>query len=308
MKKTLLFMLCALLLATGCTKAQNTPPSPDKNDPVEVTVSATGKPDEQTGAEAKRSFPSYYLYDQPGWESLEEGVMFSFDLDQDGTEEEISFRLRPDDEWATAITWGDSTAVLHIGDEFIKAEVMDLDPKSPYYNLLVVTDYGSGSYVTVELHPENGQLKEGTMIYGSYARQEGSLVFYEDTHLLGYGTGMRTYHGDELIPDSEWLTMTTIPTAEGLEKERDYFISVGILLHTIRPVPCLIDGQQAEIPADTYVYRLRFTETEDEGIAEVKCQDGTVAEIYVTSDEVTLPYQIDSFALDEYFDNLDYSD
>ena len=308
MKKALLFMLCALLLVIGCTKAQNTPPSPGKNDPEEVTVSATGEPAEQTGAEVKKSFPSYYLYDQPGWESLEEGVMFSFDLDQDGTEEEISFRLRPDDEWATAITWGNSTAVLHIGDEFIKAEVADLDPASPYYNLLVVTDYGSGSYVTVELHPENGQLKEGTMIYGSYAWKEGSLVFYEDTHLLGYGTGMRTYHGDELIPDSEWLTMTTIPTEEGLEKERDYFISMGILLHAIRPVPCLIGGQQAEIPADTYIYRLRFTETEDVGIVEVKGLDGTVAEIHVAFDEVILPYQIDSLDYDSYFDNIDYSD
>ena len=93
---------------------------------------------------------TYSFYDQPDWEHLTSAVMFWADLDQNGVEEPVSFTLDRD-EWTTAITWGESTVVLEEGDDLVAAAALDLDAESPFYNLLVTMDYGSDSYVTVEL-------------------------------------------------------------------------------------------------------------------------------------------------------------
>ena len=173
MKRIALFLLALLLLA-GCrgtvslahadqtaTEAPTPTPTP--------AAEAAGTPPAEEAPPALRSLLRYEFGD------LSEGQMFSFDLDQDGVEETFSFALRPDDEWATAISMDDSTVVVAAGDEPVSAEILDLDPASPFYNLLLKLDYGSDSYVTVELHPEDGELVQGPMIWGSYSLHDDAL-------------------------------------------------------------------------------------------------------------------------------------
>ena len=250
-------------------------------------------------------FLQYSIYEQPNWEHLISSVMFEADLDQDGVAEPVSFTLRPNDAWATAITWGQSTVTLD-SDEFVSAAVLDLDPASPFYNLLVVVDYGSDSYVTVELHPEQGRLVKGRTIQGSWTWAEDALWFSERTDFLGTASGRRTYSGDGLRPDSPWLEMSYVPTAEELKTDREDLIEEGVLLHTVQPVPCTVDGQPDLIPADAYVYRLRFRCDDD--LTEVALPDGAVAQIACTQGEHGWPYFIDGRDMLDYFDNLFFAD
>ncbi len=288
MKKLVSWLLSVLLLAGCC-----------------VAVCAARA--EEVRPQAAAPFLRYSFYDQTGWEDLTEAVMFEADLDQDGRAEPVSF-LRDEEENTTAITWGRSTVVLDEGDEFVEAAVLDLDGSSPFYNLLVIIDYGSDSYVTVELHPENGQLVKGKRIDGSWEWADDALWFYERTDFLGTAEGKRTYSGDALTPDSEWLTMSYVPTAEELadEDERSFMIDGGVLIHTILPVPCTVDGDSSVIPADTYVYRLRFRADDD--LTEVALPDGKAARIACTIGEHGWPYLIDGRDMLDYFDNLFFAD
>ena len=292
--KRIVPVLLSLLLLAGCLLIPGSGPLAENAGPT---------PAPADGPQAAGPFLSYRYFEQDGWENRTSGVMFEADLDQDGVAEPVSFALRTDD-WATAITWGKSTVVLE-SDEFVEAAVLDLDPASPFYNLLVVVDYGSDSYVTVELHPENGKLVQGTIIGGSWMWEDDQLWFFQRTDLLGTASGKRTYRGDDLHPDSEWLIMTYIPTAEELTGEREDLIEFGTLLHTIRPVPCTIDGQPSLIPADTCLYRLRFRE--DDALMEVALLDGTVAQIASSLSEDDW-YLIDGRDMTEYFDNLFFAD
>lgn len=290
MKRIVPLLLTVLLLA-GCI---GVPSTARAEDPA---------PTPEPGPQGP--FLEYSFYDQPHWQELTSGVMFEADLDHDGAAEPISFTLRPNDEWATAIAWGESVVMLE-SDGFVRAAVLDLDPASPFYNLLVVVDYGSDSYGTVELHPENGRLVKGAEVFGDSFWEDGALWFYEMTDFLGTAFGKRTYSGDDLHPDSQWLTMTNIPTAEELTTEREDLIEFGVLLHTIRPVPCTIAAQPGLIPADTYIYRLRFMG--NDALAEVCLADGTVAQIACTVGEHGWPYLIDGVDQIDCFDNLFFAD
>ena len=262
---------------------------------------------EEAHPQATAPFLRYNFYDQTGWEKLTSAVMFDADLDQDGAAEPVSF-LRDEEEYTTAITWGKSTVVLDEGADFVKAVVLDLDPSSPFYNLLVVIDMGSDSYVTVELHPEDGKLVKGKLIGGSWQWADDALWFYERTDFLGTAEGKRTYSGDDLTPDSEWLIMSYIPTAEELadEEELEWMIDGGVLLHTVLPVPCTVDGAPDAIPAGIYVYRLRFRA--DDELMEVALPDGRAARIACTIGEHGWPYFIDGRDMTDYFDNLFFAD
>ncbi len=298
--KWIIPLLLSLLLLAGCT---GTPSTSRTEGPIPASAPAPASIPEPTSAPTPQGpFLRYSFYDQPDWQELTSGVMFEADLDQDGTAEPVSFTLRPDDEWATAITWGESTVVVS-SDELVEAMVLDLDPASPFYNLLVIVDYGSDSCDTFELHPENGQLTQGAEIFCRCSWHDDALWFSEMTDFLGSAGGKRTYSGDDLSPDSEWITMTYIPTAEELETEREDLIEYW-LRHTVRPVPCTIDGKPGMIPADTYLYPLRIRD--DEQLAEVALLDGTVAQIACTVEDWY--YYIDGLEQQEYFDNLIFAD
>ena len=280
MKRTILLLLSLLLLAA--------PAAAEGADPV-----------------AQGPFLFYGFYDQPDWEHLTTDVMFSADLDRDGREEPVSFTL-DQDQWRTVIAWGESSVALEEGDEFVSAAVLDLDAESPFYNLLVVIDYGSDSYVTVELHPENGRLVKGPVVDGDWEWAEDALWFCQRTDFLGTSFGKRIYRGDQLTPDSEWLAMYYIPTEADIEEQWEDLVDMGILLHTALPVPCTIDGQPGHIPADTYVYRLRFRD--DDRLAEVACLDGTRALIACTVGEHGWPFLIEDLDAVDCFDNLFFAD
>lgn len=299
MKRMVLFLL-ALLLAAGCRSA-----APLGNAPAPATdaPAATDAPQPEEAPPALRSLLRYEFGD------LAEGPMFSFDLDQDGVAETFSYALRPDDDWATAILMDDDRIVLADGDEPVWAEVVDLDPESPYYNLLMVLDYGSDSYGTVELHPENGQLVRGKSIFGDYRITDDGLRFSERTDLLGTDFGYRTYRGDELVPDSVWLDMKP-PTEDELQGDLADLIEFGTVIHCAKAVPCVIDGQAATLPAGTCLYGLRFMDPEVDLVMEVRTLEGVVARLlfYDDEDEPHDPDRIYTGEQDEYFDNLFWAD
>ena len=292
--KRIVPMLLALLLLAGCATG-----------PKVKSPQTTPEPAPAGTVQAQCPFLTYSFYDQPNWDDLMEDVMFQADLDQDGVAEPVSFSLDHEG-WNADITWGESTVRLDLGDDLVKAAVLDLDPESPFYNLLVVLDYGSDSYVTVELHPENGQLTKGPVVEGGWSWRDDALWFYERTDLLGTDSGERTYSGDGLVPDSDWLTMSYIPTVQDIKEEWEYLVDGGVLLHTVLPVPCTVKGQPYTIPSDSYVYRLRFKDTGD--TAEVALLDGTVALISCTVEEGGWPYLIDGQEIENYFDNLCFAD
>ena len=297
MKRTVPVLL-SLLLLVGCllipgsgTLAENAGPTPAPADGPQVTG----------------PFLSYRFFEQEGWENRTSGVMFEADLDQDGVAEPVSFALRTDD-WATAITWGKSTVVLK-SDEFVEAAVLDLDPASPFYNLLVVVDYGSDSYGPVELHPENGRLVRGRSISGDYRITDDGLRFCERSDLLGTNFGYRTYHGDELIPDSVWLDMKP-PTEEELKADLADLIDYGVVIHCAKPVPCVIDSQAATLPAGTCLYCLRFMDPDVDLVMEVRTLEGVVAQLFFFDDEDEPhdPDRMYEYEQNEYFDNLFLAD
>lgn len=299
MKRMVLFLL-ALLLAAGCRSA-----APLGNAPAPATdaPAATDAPQPEEAPPALRSLLRYEFGD------LAEGPMFSFDLDQDGVAETFSYALRPDDDWATAILMDDNRIVLADGDEPVWAEIVDLDPESPYYNLLMVLDYGSDSYGTVELHPENGQLVRGKSIFGDYRITDDGLRFSERTDLLGTDFGYRTYRGDQLVPDSVWLDMKP-PTEAELQGDLADLIEFGTVIHCAKAVPCVIDGQAATLPAGTCLYGLRFMDPEVDLVMEVRTLEGVVARLlfYDDEDEPHDPDRIYTGEQDEYFDNLFWAD
>ena len=324
--KRIVPLLLSLLLLTGCVASalparpvlgdvvSPVTPSPEPEDAVSGDPDAEPTdddclPDVQEDAlwDIPEPLADYRYYDQEDWEELTSAVMFNADLDQDGVEEPIAFDLRAEDD-ATAITWGESTVLLEESALFVEAAVLDLDPESPFLNLLVVVDYGSDSYITIELHPVDGQLVKGAVVQGDWFWEDNALWFYEQTDFLGTAFGQRTYHGDDLAPDSPWLTMSSIPTEEELadDEEREWLIEGGTLLHTILPVPCTVDGEDSVIPADTYLYRTRFHA--DFVLTEVALPNGTVARIEGTLGEDGWPYRIDGRDVMDYFDNLFFAD
>ena len=305
--KRIVPLLLTLLLTAGCISAATPTAAATTaaiDSPAPAMAAATGPQPEA----APEELPSLLFYRfEDGWP--EGSVLFRFDLDQDGAEEEFSLALRPDDEWATAVSMGDSRVILAMGDEPIWAEVVDLDSASPFYNLLMVFDYGSDSYVTVELHPENGELVQGLTVYGGYRRVAGGLRFEERSDLLGTNFGHRTYRGDDLIPDSVWLDMN-VPTEEELKRDLEGLIDVGTVIHCISPVPCVIDGKKTTLPAETYLYCQRFMDPDLDLVMEVCTLDGTVAQLffYDDEDEPHEPDRIFTLDMEEYFDNLFYGD
>ena len=294
-----LFLLAGCLLAavpaSALVLAEDPSPAPASGSDGETV----------TGPKAEAPFRYFRFYDQPDWENLDSGVMFSADLDQDGTEEPVSFTLDPEED-TTTITWGESSVLLEESSMFVEAAVLDLDPASPHYNLLAVIDFGSDSYITFELHPENGQLVKGRVIDASWDWEENALWFYERTDFLGTSYGKRPYYGDGLTPGSEWLVMSYIPTEQELKDDWDSLVEGGAVLHAVMPVPCTIDGQPGVIPADSYVYRLRFRAGDE--LTEVSFLDGTVARIACSMGEHGWPFLIDGHDATDCFDNLFFAD
>lgn len=324
MKRTILFLLCSLLaLGTACTRIQlppveNTqepiaqspgsaePSVQDTAAPTETVVGIqTEAPTEPTGTENcdNPGLPKEFdVYKEVGW-NVAEAEMFRCDLDEDGKEERVSFRLDEADD-TTRILVDDLSIELDVSCMLYRVILCDLDPAKPGLNLLVVIDEASDDLVTTEVHLENGALVKGTVVYDGVSTDGKQLYLSRRTDILGTKYGSDTCSGESLTPDTGWFTCWT-PTDDEIIEERDDLIEYGDLLHTVREVPCTINGKAAKLAKDVYIYMTGFNE---EHLVEARTLDGKTVQIQFGLTDDGWPYTIDGVSQDEYFDNIFYAD
>lgn len=259
------------------------------------------------------AFPGVFRFwdynEQNGYrEAPEKGVLFVCDFDGDGTEEEIAYQRHGQ---YVAISVGDESIDVDVVAGLEQVILLDLDSASARLNLLVVYNTGSDDYETAELHMENGRFVRGPVIF-AYCSCDGDTVRGSSTQtdILGTKTGERTYHGEDLTPDSEWYDCEVIPTADEILSDRAHLIEWGKLLHVVRDLPCTIDGADAVIPAGSYIYMTRWHESGT--LAEIRTEDGTTALVAVREADPNDPdlagCLIDGVMQYEYFDNIFFAD
>lgn len=283
-RKLSLFALCAVLLAAviltspflspQTAVAEETPLSPAL--PVQIEIDM----------------------DEP------DGDLFSCDVDADGTEEKFSYHLNEYGELVALYMNGEK---LDIDPGFIPGHVIliDLDPATPWINLLVTVDTGSDDYVTTEFHPENGKMVKGAEKDGIWLQEDGTLRVYERTDLLGTKDGFRTVSGEALTPDSEWL-QCSVPEPDDPAFDRNMDLEFGLLLHTVKRIYATSGGEPVVIEPDTFLYMTRFHESER--LAEICTEDGLTALITADCLPERYEYLINWTPQDELFDNILYAD
>lgn len=304
--------LCRIALPLPENGGQNaaTPnptPVPTPEPTAEPVV--TEQPTPEPGA-----IPSVFRFweydEQNGYsEAPEKGVLFTCDFDGNGTEDEIAYERHGQ---YLAISVGKKSVELSYGAGLEQAILMDLDPASERLNLLVVYNTGSEDYETAELHMENGKFVRGPVIY-AYCTCDGGTVHgsVTQTDILGTRDGARNYHGEDLTPDSEWFDCDVIPDEIQSASDREHLIEWGKLLHLVRDLPCTINGEDAVIPAGTYVYMTRWHESRT--LAEIRTEDGTLTALVTVEgadpdDPEQYGYLIGGELQDTYFDNIFYAD
>ncbi len=279
---------------------------------VRIVIEAS-EPTEEPPVQESSAVPStfrFWDYDEENGysEAPEEGVLFVCDFDGDGTEDEIAYKIHG--QYLT-ISLGKKSVEVSFGAGLEQAILLDLDPDSTRLNLLVVYNTGSEDYETAELHMENGRFVRGPVIFAYCNFDDGILHgSATQTDILGTKFGARTYHGEELTPDSEWFDCDVIPDEIPSASDRARLIEGGKLLHLVRDLPCTIDGADALIPAGSYIYMTRWHESGT--LAEIRTEDGTTALLTVERADPLDPelygYLIDGVTQDTYFDNIFYAD
>ncbi len=304
---------------TEANTAETTPASTDapQNGTVLPVDAATEQP-EPTEVPAATALPEtpkpytpdlsllpidYDVYEEVGWE-VNEATMFEYDIDFDGKEETVSFKY-DEDAYITTITI-DSKSIILPGSNLTHVILIDLDPATPYVNLLVCIDGASDDYITTELHYVNGSIVKGVEVMNNcrWDAEEEKLMFYESSDMLGTKTGKRSYSGENLKPDTEWLEIAYEITEEELKNNRSELIEFGDLLHLTRDLPCEVNGKPAKIAKGSYIYMLRFNDAHD--TAEVRTENGIEATLRFTYKDWT--YYIDGKKVESYFDNLMFAD
>jgi len=316
MKKAFLIVFCiAMVFCIACNPAG---PDAAEGTPVpggeEVSVSVnTGDPANTVEAGTDEPFImtdtsdlplEYYTFDEAGYEA-DAAKMFDYDFDRNGTPEEIGFKLDRENRTCTVLA-GTRSVTLEEVATLDTAIITDLDPESPRLNLLVVVDAWEGEYSTVELHIENGALTVGkTMKCYCWMDDNKTVWFSERGEMLGTQYGDRTYHGDDLVPDTEWLFVSDVLNDAEIDEDRESLIESGFLMELMRDLPCTVDGQNDVLKQGDLIYLLRFRETGD--AAEVRSLSGKTALITFTCDD-GFTYKINGVAVDSYFENLYYQD
>ena len=242
-------------------------------------------------------------------EGKKEAQMFTYDLNGDGKAEKISFKLDYKKN-RTTITAGKIKITLKDGAELRKAILIDLDPTTPYTDLLIEIDEGSDDYITIPLHIEKGKFVRGeTCNHSISIGNDGVLYREEGTDLLGTNIGWRPCHGEQFIPDDEWIDVS-LPTEEDLKDYREHLGDYGWFLQLKREMPCTIDGESATLPVGTILYMTRFHESRL--IAEIRTLDGVTAVLTFSTfenEDNYWPYTIDGIPQDDYFEyELLYAD
>ena len=279
-------------------------PTAEPNAPE--TVEPEGQPTEApTPGYDTAGLPMVYnLYEEVGW-SVSEAEMFRYDVDFDGREEVISFRLDEDAD-TTTILIDDQEILFDISCLLYEAILVDLDPATPYVNLLVVIDWGSDDYVTTEVHLENGKAVKGVETGEVRIDEAGQVIVYQRCEFLGTRFLGGVAHGDSLTAEFDGWFDCYHPSEEEIREEFDLLVEFGDLLHTVTDIPCTINGRNAKIAKDSYLYVLRINPAEK--IAEVCTLDGKVALIAYTIGEDDWPYMINGVAQDDCFDNMLHAD
>ena len=218
--------------------------------------------------------------------------LFTCDWDGDGETETIRIAV---DQHLAAVTDGKRTSSPVYTHDLEasgvkRAILLDLDPESPYWNLILVIPVENGQCYTYAMHPEGDTIVITNELCADCIWDDTSLVLWEETDYLGEGTGYRRYHGDVLTPDSDWLVSEN---AHGMQLNHISWLRV------IQDIPCTVDGQPSVIKAGTRLYRTRFNSKT--GVVEVCTEDGTIAQIAFDS---TDSFLIDSIRQEEYFEYL----
>ena len=324
MKKLMITALCLLLLmGVACTgnapqtgEPENTPEIIEQQT-TEPVAGQTEKTAETTPAGetvqveptvAATSVPAfktqvYNVYQEVG-SSVSEAEIFRCDIDFDGKEEVISFRLDAEND-TTTILIDDMEVLFDTSSQLTEVVLIDLDPETPWINVLVEIDWASDDYVTTEVHLENGQPVKGVQTGGIGITEDGAVIVYGESDFLGTKTFGSVATGESLTVDAEWFDCHH-PSEEEIRDEFDVLVEWGDLLHTTREVPCTINGKPAKIAKDSFIYPVRINPVE--GLCEVCTLDGITAVIAFTLEEDGWPYLIDGIPQDDYFEYILYAD
>lgn len=240
--------------------------------------------------------------------NVSEAEMFRYDIDGDGEEEIISFRL--DENQNKTIILVDEQEIPFDCSVLSQVILIDLDPQTPWINMLVEVDWGSDDYITTEMHFENGKPVKGTATEAVSVNRDGRIVVYYRTDFLGTKSCWCTCSGEALTPDSDWLDCH-YPTEQEIAEELDELAEFCEVQYTKREVPCTINGRNAKLAKGIYIYPVRYNLREK--LAEVRTLDGKTAIIAYTDasendDDDVWGYLIDGISQDEYFDYILYAD
>lgn len=322
MKKTAVLLSCLVLLACLACTAVPSPgenpdqiviatesaalPTPGQTESGEQTAAAQpGEPEQQTAQPTGApGLPIVYnVYEEVGG-NVSEAEMFRYDIDFDGKEEVVSFRIDIEND-DTIIRIDEKEVLFDFSSQLIEVILIDLDPETPWVNLLVEIDFASDDYVTTEMHLENGEPVKGVQTEGVSVDENGGIVGYFRTDFLGTRSCRCTCSGEALTPDTVWLDCW-YPSEQEIAEEFDELVEYYDLQITKREVPCTINGKTAKIAKNSYVYlkRINFRD----GLAEICTVDGITAIVSYYEEEGGWGYQIDGLSQDEYFDNILYAD
>ena len=322
MKRMLVILIAAaMLLSLGCItivldvpKETSEPAETAGEQPTASLTDACGtlaaelkteKPSETPQAEQTALPMVFNAYEEMESDQTE-ALMFTYDLDRDGTPEEIRVSL----DWEnddTTITDGTRSYTFERSAMLSHVILIDLNPKTSYANLVVCIDEASDDFITVVLHPEGDKLVAGEehYLYCIYDWDAEELLGYERTDLLGTQDGSRLYSGETLEPLSDWLDCW-YPSPEKLQTNREALIENGRLLHARIDVPCLLNDEPSVIKAGSYVYLLRYSDKR--GSAELCLENGTHVDVTFARNEESWGYLIEGIPQDDCFDNIFYAD
>ncbi len=306
MKRFPIFVLCILLLCVGCRRLPNVGESGDGAVSPTTDAPTVQNTDAPTGTGPVKSL---FIANFDAYSNMKDGqtqaTMFYYDLDGDGAEEEIRASIDWENDTLT-VTDGSRSIVIENGAMLDHVFLCDLDPASPWRNLIVCTDWASDDYVTTVLHPEGNALVADKTVEGWVSWDDAAFCVEERTGLFGTNFGNRAYYGDAFETDSEWLDCY-VPTADYIRENRQGLFENGVLLHLVRDLPCTVDGQPAVITKGNCILLVRFHESFTQ--AEICTEDGGVhAMIDIDFNYDEWSYSINGLEQDEYIDNIMYAD
>ena len=285
-------------------EAADVTPTPWVESIMDIPFSTpTGEQTEEPG-EAPRFEPQAYQPYREVGTGVSEAEMFRCDIDFDGSEEIISFRLDKEND-DTIILIDDREVLFDESAQLLEVILVDLDAETPWINLLVEIDWASDDYVTTEVHLENGVPVKGVTVGGVSLDESGNVIVYDRCEFLGTRFLGGVCVGETLVMTEEWFDCRH-PAEEEIRDEFDSLVEWGELLYAVREIPCTINGKSAKLAKGSYIYPVRINPTAK--LAEVCTADGITAMIAYEIEEDDWPYLIGGIPQEECFDNILFAD